>query len=91
MAIRRPARTGSLYHNYKGFFSLVLMALVDAQYKFLWIDCGGVGSMSDAQIFNESELKTCLVDGSISFPDPTNLPNDINQHLTSSLGMTLSA
>ena len=29
VAIRRPARTGSLYHNYKGFFSLVLMALVD--------------------------------------------------------------
>ena len=26
VAIRRPARTGSLYHNYKGF-SLVLMAL----------------------------------------------------------------
>ena len=70
-------RTGSLYHNYKGFFSLALMALVDVhQYKFLWIDCGGVGSMSDAQIFNESELKTCLIDGSISFPVPTNLPND---------------
>ena len=76
VAIRRPARTGSLYHNYKGFFSLVLMALVDAQYKFIWIDCGGVGSMPDAQIFNESELKICLVDGSIGFPDPTNLPND---------------
>ena len=77
VAIRRPARTESLYHNYKGFFSLVLMALVDVhQYKFLWIDCEGVGSMSDAQIFNESELKTCLVGGSIGFPDLTNLPND---------------
>ena len=49
VAIRRPARTGSFYHNYKGFFSLVRMALVDVhQYKFLWIDCGVVGSMSDA-------------------------------------------
>ena len=38
VTIRRPARTGSLYHNYKGFFFLVLMALVDAQYKFRWID-----------------------------------------------------
>ena len=47
VAIRRPAITGSLYHNYKGFFSLVLIALVDVhQYEFLWIDCGGAGSMS---------------------------------------------
>ena len=83
VAIRRPARTGSLYHNYKCFFSFVLMALVDAQYKFLWIDCGGVGSDVGSDVrcpmpksSMSSELKTCLGDGSIGFPDPTNLPND---------------
>ncbi len=80
VAIRRPARSGSLYHNYKGFFSVVLMALVDANYKFLWIDCGGVGSMSDAQTFNDSELKECLCNGSIGFPEPDPLPN--NDQLT---------
>jgi len=30
VAIRCPPNTGSLFHNYKGFFSLVLLALVDA-------------------------------------------------------------
>ena len=40
VAIRRPARSGSLYHNYKGFFSVVLSSLVDAHNRFLWIDCG---------------------------------------------------
>eukprot|EP00105_Crassostrea_gigas_P007335 XP_011421541.1 PREDICTED: protein ALP1-like [Crassostrea gigas] len=73
---RRPRNSGSLYFNYKGFFSLVLMGLVDADYKFLWIDVGGYGHMSDAQIFNASELKECLEDNSIAFPAADPLPND---------------
>ena len=76
VAIRCPPKTGSLFHNYKGFFSFVLLALVDADYKFLWIDIGGFGSMSDTQIFNHSELKECLEDGTIIFPDSDPMPND---------------
>ncbi|XP_046582879.1 uncharacterized protein LOC124290210 [Haliotis rubra] len=45
VAINKPAKSGSLYH--KGFFSVVLMALVDGNYKFLWVDVGAYGSMSD--------------------------------------------
>ena len=76
VAVRRPPRSGTMNYNFKRFFSVVLMALVDANYRFLWIDCGGLGSMSDAQIFNASELKDCLEDGSIGFPAPDPLPND---------------
>lgn len=60
VAIRKPPNSGSLFYNYKGFFSVVLMGLVDANYRFLWVDVGGDGAMSDAQIFNESELRCHL-------------------------------
>ena len=37
ITMKKPKKTGSDYYNYKGFFSLVLLALVDAEYRFLWI------------------------------------------------------
>ncbi|XP_014679878.1 PREDICTED: uncharacterized protein LOC106819809, partial [Priapulus caudatus] len=76
VACRKPANIGSLYHNYKGFFSIVLMGLVDADYKFLWIDVGGHGHMSDSQISNDLELKECLVYGTICLPPADPLPKD---------------
>uniref|UniRef100_UPI00358F4AD4 putative nuclease HARBI1 n=1 Tax=Myxine glutinosa TaxID=7769 RepID=UPI00358F4AD4 len=76
VALRCAPNSGSLYHNYKGFFSIVLMALVDADYKFLWVDVGGMGHMSDAQIYNASELKECIENETIGFPDPLAMQND---------------
>lgn len=76
VAIKKRPHSGWLFFNYKGFFSIVLMGLVDANYHFLWVDFGGDGAISDEQIFNESELKECLEDGSINFLAPDPLPHD---------------
>ena len=70
VALKKPKNTGALYHNYKGFFSIVMLALVDGQYKFRWVDAGTEGSCSDGQIFNASQLKRRIEDGRIGFPDP---------------------
>ena len=70
VALKKPKNTGALYHNYKEFFSIVMLALVDGQYKFRWVDAGTAGSCSDAQIFNACQLKRKIEDGRIGFPDP---------------------
>jgi hypothetical protein len=75
-AIKKPAKSGSLYHNYKGFFSIILLGLVDAEYRFLWVDVGTHGSTSDASIFNAGPLKEALESATLGLPDPDPLPGD---------------
>ena len=70
VSIKKPGKSGSVYFNYKGFFSLVLLALVDADYKFIWVDVGGEGHMSDAQIFLNCELYEHLNGGTLQAPPP---------------------
>ncbi|XP_046567400.1 uncharacterized protein LOC124275775 [Haliotis rubra] len=74
VACHYPPRSGSIYYNYKGF---LLFAMVDADYKFFWADIGSLGSASDAQVFNDSEIKESIEVGTIGFPDPEPPPNDI--------------
>ena len=78
VALRQPWGSGSTFRNYKGFFSVVLMALVDADYKFIWIDVGGEGCQSDAAIYNASELKECLDSATnvLNLPEASPLPGD---------------
>ena len=38
--IRQPRNSASLYFNYKGTLSTALLALVDADYKFIYVDVG---------------------------------------------------
>ena len=70
IAIKKPKKSGSEYFNCKGYFSLVLLALVDADYKFLWVNAGASGSSSDAQIFNRSKLKGRIESGTLGLPPP---------------------
>lgn len=76
VAIQKPPKSGSDYYNYKGFFSIVLLALVDADYRFLWVQVGDPGACSDAQLYNGCQLKRKLDDNTLAVPPDEPLPND---------------
>ena len=76
VAIRCPPKQGSNYFNYKGFHSIVLLAVVDANYKFLYVDIGANGCCSDAGIFKTCSFFDALDGKYAGLPAPESLPND---------------
>ena len=65
--IKKPKKSGTEYYNYRGFFFLVLLALVDAEYRFPWVNVGSSEFSSDEQILNCSKLKKNIKDGTLEF------------------------
>lgn len=74
IAIKCPKHSDSLYYNYKGFFSIILLALIDGDYKFLWADVGANDSALDCSIFNSSTISTALMDNTLGLPPAQPLP-----------------
>ena len=74
--IRKPVGGGSTYFNYKKFHSIILMAVADANYKFLYANIGAPGSDGDAGTWNRSSLFRLLRDNRAGLPEPEPLPND---------------
>ena len=72
--IKAPPNSSSLFHNYKGFFSIVLMALVDADYRFIYVDVGDFGSNGDSGIFRNCPLGKNFMDGNLDVPAPKRIP-----------------
>ena len=72
MRIIKPTLSGSTHYNYKGFFSLVLMGVVDADYRFIYVDVGMPGRISDGGVFNRCRLCRLLEDSNnpLSIPTP---------------------
>ena len=73
--IQAPENSDSLFFNYKGTFSLILMSLVCTDYQFIYKDIGDYGSQSDDADFKNSNLGLALFNGELDIPEPKELPN----------------
>jgi len=56
MRNKRPTKYGSLFYNYKQFFSILLKDVIDSESRFIFIDIGAYGKQSDGGTFSASTL-----------------------------------
>ena len=61
------------YHNFKNFYSIVLMGLVDAKYRFIWASCGFPGNSHDSIILQSTNLWDKIQDGQVIPPYAKNV------------------
>jgi hypothetical protein len=74
MIIEAPPNSGCLNFCYKKVFSIVLLALVDADYRFTIIDVGGLGKNSDYSAFTHSNLGKAFNNGQLHLPPDEFIP-----------------
>ncbi|GFS06949.1 protein ANTAGONIST OF LIKE HETEROCHROMATIN PROTEIN 1 [Elysia marginata] len=67
IAITPPPGSGSFYFN-KGFHSIVLMAIANADYEFLYVNCGTNGRVSDGGVIEYADFNRKLVNGELNLP-----------------------
>ncbi|XP_044151430.1 protein ALP1-like [Bufo gargarizans] len=77
----KPPRSGSSFFNYKKYFSVILMAIVDANYKFVAVDIGAFGRTNDSRVFKNSNMGKRLYSGNFGIPEPRPLPGTTNPAL----------
>ncbi|WKX95364.1 hypothetical protein Q1695_012090 [Nippostrongylus brasiliensis] len=73
---KAPRKSGSSFYNYKGYFSIVLLAIVSGGYRIIAFDVGGKGKNSDSSLFCTSALKPFLEEAKSQFPRG----GDLNGH-----------
>ena len=73
--IRKPPHSGSLYYNYKGYTSIILMAIADGKYRFIYVNIGAEGSAGDSGCWRNTKFHEQIENGEANIPDDKALPN----------------
>ncbi|GFN80584.1 protein alp1-like [Plakobranchus ocellatus] len=71
VAISPPPDSGSYFYNYKGFHSLLLMAIANANYEFIYVHFGTNGRVSDGGVIACTSFYKMLKQGNLNLPEDT--------------------
>lgn len=74
IAISPPPGSGSYYFNYKGFNSMVLLAIANADYELIYVNFGTNGRVSDGGVIEKTDFYNKLLNNDLNLPKP----NEIN-------------
>ena len=72
--LQAPFNSGSEYYNYKGTFSIVLLAIVDVEFNFILVNVGCQGRISDGGVFQNTSFYKKLINNELGFPQESRLP-----------------
>ena len=77
--IQCPSNSGSLFYNYKSYFSIVLLAIASADFRFVMVDVGSYGSSNDSSVLNQTTFFKHLRNKNLDVPTSKQLPNDTEE------------
>ena len=66
-----PKMSGTYYYNYKGFYSIVLLAICDSNYCFTCFDLGQYGSNNDCGVLARSSMGEMIENHMLDIPAPS--------------------
>ena len=83
VAILHPSNSGSEFYSYKGFFSIVLLAIVDYNSKFIFADVGCQGRIGDGGVYRNSFFYKATQENLLDLPPDKPLPVSNNPYYDS--------
>lgn len=86
--LRCPEKSGSQFHNYKGTFSVLVLAISDAFHRILYFKVGMQGSSNDSGAWLYSDFREALESSSLQIP--TAPEGQVEYHLAADGAFPLS-
>lgn len=74
--LEKTVNSGSQFYDYNGNFSIIMLAVVDADYKFIYVDVGASSRVSAGGVWNRCSMNRALEmeDNILNIPQIDNLP-----------------